>query len=110
MSALILAKLADITPAWIAAVAGALAREGNAYDLSADAQSILVHSINTGQWMPLNLPSGGHRFATAEDGRATYTAIFAEVLRMQIGQCEVCAGPSQPGSVCDDCVERSRNG
>lgn len=80
-----LATAADIPPEWIEQVATVLAREGQAYDLSADARSIYVQIINTGEWMPLNLPTNGHLFDTPEACRQTYTAIAAAITSMQIG-------------------------
>lgn len=79
-----LASIADITPEWIGAVASALAREGQAYDIGPDALTIVVQSINTGRWLELNLPTNGAHFATCEDARATYSAIFAEITRLSL--------------------------
>lgn len=78
-----LATVADITPEWIEAVASALARDGQAYDLTTDGLSIQIQSINTGHWMPLNLPTNGHLFATQQDARATYTAICGCIINWQ---------------------------
>lgn len=80
-----LATAADIPPEWIEQVATVLARNGQAYDLSADARSIVVQTINTGQWMPLNLPTNGHLFATTDDAHTVYTSIQDKVLFLQLG-------------------------
>lgn len=57
MSTVLPARSEDISPEWIAAVAGALAREGQAFRAGDYAPVIEVQSINTGAFMPLNLPT-----------------------------------------------------
>lgn len=57
-----LATAADVTPEWLALVAAPLARDGQAYRASPHAACIEIQSINSGQWMPLNLPTNGHLF------------------------------------------------
>lgn len=79
-----LATAGDLTPEWITAVARPIALNGQAYDLAPDALSLRVQSINTGRWMPLNLPTNGHLFATVQDARAAYTAIFVQITRLQL--------------------------
>ena len=76
------ATVGDFKPEWIAQVRAALKRDGQAsragqmyvkINVTASgytytpAPVIEVQSINTGEWMPLNLPANSARFATAAD-------------------------------------------
>lgn len=78
------ATVADIPAEWIAQVRGALKRDGQACRTASNYRRvpnqrlpqgsnlqeepvIEVQSINTGEWMPLNLPTNSPRFASAAD-------------------------------------------
>ena len=56
------ATAADITPEWIAMLAAILRRDGQAFRAGAHAATIEIQVINTGAWMPLNLPTNGALF------------------------------------------------
>ncbi|MBC8009967.1 MAG: hypothetical protein H7067_07710 [Burkholderiales bacterium] len=56
------ASAADITPEWIVAVANALRANGQAFRAGEARPTIEVQSINTGRFMPINLPTNGTFF------------------------------------------------
>jgi len=70
-----LATAADITPEWLALVAAPLASDGQAFRASAHAACIEIQSLHTGEWMPLNLPTNGHLFASRARRDATYIVL-----------------------------------
>lgn len=55
-----------VPPEWIAGVAAALRRDGQAIRAGAGC-TIEVQSINTGRWMPLMLPGNGSTFVSEAD-------------------------------------------
>lgn len=79
MSTATQASAADITPEWIVAVANALRAEGQAFRAGEAGPTIEVQSINTGRFMPLNLPTNGTFFDSVKTRDYALGAIDLEV-------------------------------